>query len=64
MITCTILATKNERSVLESMQLYWIYCSVCASSLEILLKVYKLTGYIARLSSISSKFAQTEQYIQ
>ena len=58
-----MLVTKNERSVLESTQLYWIYCSVCASLLEILLKVCKFIGYTARFSSISCKLAHTEQYI-
>ena len=58
-----MLATKYERSVLESMQLYWIYCSVYATLLEMLLKVCKFTGYIAHLSNISRKLAHTEQYI-
>ena len=65
-ITCTMLATKNERSIFKSMQLYWIYCLglVCASLMEILLQICKFTGYTARFSSISSKLAHTKQYIQ
>ena len=49
-----MLATKNELSISRK----------SATSLELLLKVCKFTGYIARLSSISSKLAHTEQYIQ
>ena len=49
-----MLVTKNEQSVLKSAQVY----------IEILLKVCKFTGNNTWLSSISSKLAQTEQYIQ
>ena len=49
-----MLATKNEQSLLESVQVYWKYCSKYASLLDILLV----------FSSISCKLAHTEQYIQ
>ena len=57
-----MLATRNERSVLENMQVYWIYYSVCASLLEIMLKRAIYPGNLHTLSSISSKLAHFLKY--
>ena len=56
-ITCTMLTTKNEQSVLKSMQVYWIYCSVCASLLDILLILALFPVKLHTPSCISSKVA-------
>ena len=50
-----MLATKNERSILESVQVYWKYCSKYASLLDILLV---LAVFLVNLHT------HTEQYIQ
>ena len=57
-----MLATKNEQSGLGNMQLYWIYCSVCASLQEILLKRAVYPVNLHTLSSISSKLAHFLKY--
>ena len=57
-----MLATKNEQSVSENMQLYWIYCSVCVSLQEILLKRAVYPVNLHTLSSIYSKLAQFLKY--
>ena len=56
-ITCTILATKNERSILERVQVHLKYCSKYASSLDILLVWAVFPVNLHTPSSISSKVA-------
>ena len=57
-----MLATKNERSILENVQVYWKYCFKYASLLEILLKRAVYPVNLHTLSSISSKLAHFLKY--
>jgi len=56
-ITYMMLATKNERSILESVQVYWKYCSKYTSLLDILLVLAVFLVNLYTPSSISSKVA-------
>ena len=54
-----MLTTKIERSVFKSMQLYWTYCLVCLSLLDMLLILALFPVNLHTPSSISSKVAYT-----
>ena len=56
-ITNTMLPTKNEQSIFESLQVYWKYYSKYASLLDILLVLAVFLVNLHTLSSISSKVA-------
>ena len=56
-----MLATKNERSILESVQVYWKYWSKYASLLDILLVLAVFPVNLHTPSGISSKVQSLQE---